>query len=68
MPVFEVKFKRANEPLDRVERMWVETIINLLEDEKLRQHYTQKVLQRVRDFDIEKIAEGWSEILMEIQR
>ncbi len=36
MPVFEVKYKSANEPLEEKEMMWVETIDKLLEDESLR--------------------------------
>jgi len=63
MPVFEVKYKRADEPLDEVERMWVETLKELLRREELIEMYRHKALQRVRDFDIEKIAEEWRNVL-----
>ncbi len=63
MPVFEVKFKRANEPLDEVERMWLETLRELLRREELIEMYIHKALQRARDFDIEKIAEEWRNVL-----
>ncbi len=63
MPVFEVKYKTANEPLEEREIMWVETIDKLLEDENLRKNYSEKTKQRAEDFRIEKIVQEWKEIL-----
>ncbi len=63
MPVFEVKYKTAKEPLEEKEIMWVETIDKLLEDESLRKHYSEKAKQRAEDFRIEKIVEEWKEVL-----
>jgi glycosyltransferase involved in cell wall biosynthesis len=63
MPVFEVKYKTANERLEEREIMWVETIDKLLEDESLRRHYSEKAKQRAEDFRIEKIVQEWKEIL-----
>ncbi|WPM31728.1 glycosyltransferase [Hydrogenobacter sp. T-2] len=63
MPVFEVKFKMADEPLDEVERMWVETLKELLRREELIEEYGNKALQRARDFDIEKITDLWARII-----
>jgi glycosyltransferase involved in cell wall biosynthesis len=63
MPVFEVKYKTANEPLEEREIMWVKTIDKLLEDESLRKHYSEKAKQRAEDFRIEKIVQDWKEIL-----
>ncbi len=63
MPVFEVKYKRADEPLDEIERIWVETLKELLRREELIELYRHKALQRARDFDIEKIVEEWKNIL-----
>jgi glycosyltransferase involved in cell wall biosynthesis len=63
MPVFEVKYKSAEEPLGEKEMMWVETIDKLLEDEGLRKHYSEKAKQRAEDFRIEKIVEEWKEVL-----
>jgi glycosyltransferase involved in cell wall biosynthesis len=57
MPVFEIKYKSAEEPLGEKEMMWVETIDKLLEDENLRRHYSEKAKQRVEDFRIEKIVQ-----------
>jgi glycosyltransferase involved in cell wall biosynthesis len=63
MPVFEIKYKNAEEPLGEKEIMWVETIDKLLEDEGLRKHYSEKAKQRAEDFGIEKIVQEWKEIL-----
>jgi len=63
MPIFEVKYKTANEPLEERELMWVETIDKLLEDESLRKSYSEKAKQRAEDFSIEKIVQEWKEIL-----
>jgi glycosyltransferase involved in cell wall biosynthesis len=63
MPVFEVKYKSAEEPLEEREIMWVETVDKLLEDEDLRKHYSEKAKQRAGNFRIEKIVEEWEEVL-----
>lgn len=63
MPVFEVKNKSAEEPLEEREIMWVKTIDKLLEDESLRKNYSEKAKQRAEDFRIEKIVEEWNEVL-----
>jgi len=62
-PVFDVRYKTANEPLEEKEMMWVETIDKLLEDENLRKNYSEKAKQRAEDFRIEKIVEEWKEVL-----
>jgi glycosyltransferase involved in cell wall biosynthesis len=66
MPVFEVKYKTANEPLEEKEMMWVETVDKLLEDESLRKNYSEKAKQRAEDFRIEKIVEKWKEIIYDV--
>ncbi len=63
MPVFKVKYKTSNEPLEEKEIMWVETVDKLLEDESLRKKYSEKAKQRAEDFSIEKIVQEWKEIL-----
>jgi hypothetical protein len=57
MPVFEVKYKTANELLEEREIMWVKAIDKLLKDENLRKSYSEKAKQRVEDFRIEKIVQ-----------
>ncbi len=63
MPVLEVKYKTAKEPLEEREIMWVETIDKLLEDENLRKNYSEKAKQRAEDFRIEKIVQEWRGVL-----
>jgi glycosyltransferase involved in cell wall biosynthesis len=63
MPVFDVKYKTAKEPLEEREIMWVETIDKLLEDESLRKNYSEKAKQRAEDFSIEKIVQEWKGVL-----
>jgi glycosyltransferase involved in cell wall biosynthesis len=63
MPVFEVKYKSAEEPLGEKEMMWVETVDKLLEDENLRKNYSEKAKQRAEDFRIEKIVQEWKGVL-----
>lgn len=65
MPVFEVKFLNT-EPLTHEEATWVETIKQLLEDERLRESYSQKAKERALDFHIEKIVQEWRRVLHEI--
>lgn len=63
IPVFEVKYKSAEEPLGEKEMMWVETVDKLLEDENLRKSYSEKAKQRAENFRIEKIVQEWKEVL-----
>jgi glycosyltransferase involved in cell wall biosynthesis len=63
MPVFEVKYKTAKEPLEEKEIVWIETVDKLLEDENLRKSYSEKAKRRAEDFRIEKIVEEWKEVL-----
>jgi glycosyltransferase involved in cell wall biosynthesis len=66
MPVFEVKYKTANEPLEEREVMWVETIDTLLNNDSLRKHYSEKAKQRAEDFRIERIVEEWNRCLINL--
>jgi len=63
MPVFDVKYKTAKEPLEEKEMMWVEVINRMFEDKSLRNHYSEKAKQRAEDFRIEKIVKDWKEVL-----
>ncbi|MEM1578022.1 MAG: glycosyltransferase, partial [Candidatus Pacearchaeota archaeon] len=63
MPVFDGKFKKENQPLDEVEKMWIKTIKEILENEKLRKEYSEKAIERAKDFSVEKILPQWEAIL-----
>lgn len=60
---FKVKFKKAKEPLDGTEKMWVQVINEFLQREDLRQEYAYKAKERANDFNIEKIIEGYKKVL-----
>ena len=64
--VFEAKYKKANEPLDEVKMVWVETLKELLRRKDLIELYGNKTVQRARDFDMEKIAKEWKKVLKEV--
>ncbi|SMO55226.1 Glycosyltransferase involved in cell wall bisynthesis [Balnearium lithotrophicum] len=64
MPPFDVEFKKANEPLGEREKVWVEVLGELLQDEELRRKYSRKALERARDFDVKNIVKDWEGILM----
>ncbi len=63
MPPFEVKYKEAKEPIEEKELMWAQVVKRFLEDEEFRRRYAQRAEERAKEFDIEKIAEEWREIL-----
>ncbi|SMO55218.1 Glycosyltransferase involved in cell wall bisynthesis [Balnearium lithotrophicum] len=66
MPPFDVEFKKANKPLEKRERIWVEVLGKLLQDEELRKKYSKKALERARDFDVENIVKDWEKLLREV--
>ena len=63
MPVFDVKFKSAKEPLVEKEKMWVEILEKLIKDEELRKAYSIKGKQRAEKFSLEKIVEEWKRLI-----
>lgn len=63
MPVFNLKFKKVDEPLEKKENLWIETIKHLLEKNEIRQYYSRMAKQRAEDFRIEKIIQIWKEII-----
>ena len=63
MPVFDVKFKSAKEPLVEKEKMWVKILEKLIEDEELGKAYSIKGKQRAEKFSLEKIVEEWKRLI-----
>lgn len=63
MPVFDVKFKDAEDPLDEIEKKWVETLIKILKNEDLLKKYSLKAQNRSKEFNIEKISEQWQKLI-----
>lgn len=62
IPPFESKFKSPEETLEEKEKMWIEVLEKLLNDEELRKNYSIKAKQRSRDFTLEKIVREWENI------
>jgi glycosyltransferase involved in cell wall biosynthesis len=67
MPVFDGKFKKAEETLTKEEKVWAEVISELLENSKLREYYVKKGKQRIKDFSPEKILPKWRKIIKELK-
>lgn len=63
MPPFEIKFKRANEPLEEKEKIWVEVISKLLKDKELRKFYAKMSIERAKEFDMKIIMKKWETAL-----
>jgi len=63
MPTFERKKLKANEKLTREEKIWIDTLEGLLEEEKTLKEYEKKSPERAKDFEIEKIAKQWRKII-----
>ena len=62
----EMIFKSLDEkPLIEEEKMLADLMIKMIEDEKLREKYSNGV-ERARDFDVEKIIKEWEKIINRI--
>jgi len=66
MPEFSNNYKEHLEPLDEVERMWVETIKFVLMNPHILSKYKNKSLQRAYDFDIGKVHEMWENFIEDL--
>lgn len=63
LPVFNVEYKKALDPLTAEEKIWLETLTKLLENKSLRKEYAERAKQRSEDFRVERIVEKWKEVL-----
>ena len=63
MPVFQRKLLKANEPLTKEEKQWIEILNFLLENPNKLQHYEAKAFKRTMDFHIEKIIPQWQKVI-----
>ena len=61
MPNFERRLLKANEPLTQQEKVWIDFLSWLLDNEKLLKDYEKKAPIRAKDFEIEKIVKQWKE-------
>ena len=63
MPNFERKILKINEPLTHQEKIWIDFLIWLLDNEKLLKDYERKAPIRAEDFKIKKIVKQWREVI-----
>lgn len=61
MPIFDGK-KIYNTDLNKIEMIWKTTIINILKDKKMMNHYSNKSKIRSKDYEIKSIAKEWYDI------
>ncbi|MDW7972569.1 MAG: glycosyltransferase [Thermodesulfovibrio sp.] len=67
MPVFDGRFKTANNPITETERKWIDTIKLLLSEDALRDRLSSVAKKRARDFELGKIAEEWKKLIEELR-
>ena len=63
MPNFDKRLLSAYEPLTVQEKIWIDTLDEVLNNEKLIKEYSKKALHRALDFDIDKIVKQWLEVI-----
>ncbi len=63
MPTFERKLLKANDPLTAQEKIWIDTLLGVLNNEKLLKEYELKAPSRARDFHIDKISQQWFDVI-----
>ena len=59
MPLLDKKNKSYDESV----RLWSRTILELLQDEKRLKHYSDKGIERMKNFSREKIVDRWLKII-----
>lgn len=62
VPVCDGNYYDYDIPLTKEEKLLAKGIIELYKDAKLREHYSQKGLERVKDFNISSITEEWESL------
>jgi len=65
MPNFDRKVLKANEPLTQQEKIWIDFLKWLLDNEKLLKDYEKKAPIRADDFNIHKVVKQWMEVIEE---
>jgi len=63
LPVCDGNFNLSNLSLTKEEEMMADTIISLLKDKDLRNHFSKQAMIRIKDFDIKNIIKQWESII-----
>jgi len=59
LPVFDGKLKRADEPLTKEEKIWIETLVELLKKDNQCGKFKLNMLKRIDEFSIENVVKQW---------
>ena len=63
VPVCDGKFRHADEPLTKEERLLAEAIKRILTDSSLQEHYREAARRRALQLKIESVAEQWIRVI-----
>ena len=63
LPNFENRFIDSNEPLSDIEKVWIDSIDELLKDERRLQNLSQRGLERAKYFSKDRIMREWIEVI-----
>lgn len=63
IPVCDGKKYKYNEPLTKEEDIMADAILELRDDKELYERYTNKAMERVRDFEINTVIKEWENII-----
>ena len=66
MPAFENRFISADVPLNENEKLWVDTLHDLLNDAEKLASFAKKGLVRAEDFRTEAIMAEWKVLIEEV--
>lgn len=63
MPVLDKKKKSHKEPISDKERIWSNEIINFYKNKELREYFSKKSTDRIKDFEEKIIISEWENLL-----
>lgn len=63
LPVCDGKKYYAQDKLTKEEKLWAETIVQVIKDKKRKLYYSEAGRMRAKEFDSQKIKEKWLEVL-----
>ena len=66
MPNFPDKIIKYDSPFTNFDKIWIETIMKLLDDKNTLEYYEKKALKRAYDFNVDKIIQEWLKLISRI--
>lgn len=64
VPVCDGVIYGSKDPLSKEEEIMANSIISLLQNEALRNHFSEQSLKRIKEFDINNIIKEWEQIIL----